>query len=382
MWKPNKINGLAFPIHLKLREWNVPIDKIWIVPLEEWNDPYACSGEDVAVNWAFVGASTIADQYLAGAVRAQGGCDICWVISGSAERAASFAKTHGIAHSGTDLAAALADPAVDAVYISSTNEKHHAQAIAAIAAKKHVLCEKPLATSIAAAQDMVQTAETAGVVFATNHHLRSAGSLRAIRDLIATGKVGRVLSLRVFHAVELPLHLRGWRLDNPGAGGGVIADLTVHNADCVRFLLGEDPVSVVAHMEATGLGQGVEDSAMSVWAMPSGAMVFSHESFTHPFAASGIEVHGTKGSVLARGVLSQEPVGEIDLITAQGTTRVDYDRAGLYETVVRNFCAVVAGTAKPAATGRDGVKSLQIAEAVRTAALSGQRQTVNYGVTL
>ncbi len=334
------------------------------------------------MNWAFVGASTIAGQYLVGAVRAQAGNDVAWVVSGSANRAASFAKTHSIAQSGTDLAAALADPAVNVVYISSTNEKHHAQAMAAIAAGKHVLCEKPLATSIADATDMVQAAEKAGLVFATNHQLRSAGSLRAIRDLIALGRVGKVLSLRVFHAVELPLHLRGWRLDNPGAGGGVIADLTVHNADCVRFLLGEDPVSVVAHMDATGLGQGVEDSAMSVWAMPSGAMVFSHESFTHPFAASGIEVHGTKGSILARGILSQEPAGEIDLITAQGTDCIEYDRAGLYETVVRDFATAVTGKASPAASGRDGVKSLQIAEAVRAAALLGQRQTVNYGETL
>ena len=337
------------------------------------------SGGGAALNWAFVGASTIAGQYLVGAVRATGGGDVRWVISGSADRADAFAKTHGIAHAGTDLQTALADPAVGAVYISSTNEKHHAQAMAAFAAGKHVLCEKPLATRIADAQDMVQAAAQAGVVFATNHHLRSAGSLRAIRDLVTSGMVGKVLSLRIFHAVELPVHLRGWRLDNPAAGGGVIADLTVHTADCVRFLLGEDPVSVVAHMAATGLGQGVEDSVMSVWAMPSGTMVFSHESFTHPFAASGIEVHGTKGSILARGVLSQEPAGEIDLVTATGTSRVDYDRTGLYETVVRNFGAAVTGKATPAASGRDGVKSLQIAEAVRRAALTGQRQTVTYG---
>ena len=331
------------------------------------------------MNWAFAGASTIAGQYVANAIRAAGPGDLCWVVSGSADRAAAFARTHAVARSGTDLAKALADPAVDAVYISSTNEKHYAQAMTAIEAGKHVLCEKPLATSIADACAMVRAAEVAGVVFATNHHLRSAGSLRAIRDLIASGTLGTILSLRMFHAVELPLQLRGWRLDSPSAGGGVIADLTVHNADCVRFLLGEDPVSVVAHMAATGLGQGVEDSAMSVWAMPSGAMVFSHESFTHPFAASGLEVHGTHGTVLARGVMSQDPVGEIDLVTRSGTTRVNFDSAGLYETVVRNFYATVAGIATLAASGRDGVKSLQIADAVRNAALSGKRQTVNYG---
>ena len=334
------------------------------------------------MNWAFVGASTIAGQYLVGAVRAVRSNDVRWVVSGSPERAASFARTHEIAFAGTAVADALADGDVDAVYISSTNDKHRAQALAAIAAGKHVLCEKPLATSEADAREMVLAAEKAGVVFATNHHLRSAGSMRAVRDLIAAGEVGRVLSLRIFHAVELPVHLRGWRLDDPSAGGGVVADLTVHNADTARFLLGEDPVSVVAHMDATGLGQGVEDSAMSVWAMPSGAMVFSHESFTHPFTASGLEVHGTAGSILARGVLSQEPNGEIDLITAAGAARVEFDRSALYENVVRNFCAAVAGTAKPAASGRDGLKSLQIALAVRDAAVSGQRQTVNYGEPL
>lgn len=333
------------------------------------------------MNWAFVGASTIAGQYLVGAIRAQAESNVRWVVSGSADRAAGFAATHSIAHSGTDLVAALTDPALDAVYISSTNEKHHAQAMAAIAAGKHVLCEKPLANSVSDAQSMVRAAEKAGVVFATNHHLRSAGSLRAIRDLIATGKVGKILSLRVFHAVELPMHLRGWRLDDPAAGGGVIADLTVHNADTVRFLLGEDPISVVAHMAATGMGQGVEDSAMSVWAMPSGAMVFSHESFTHPFAASGLEVHGTEGSILARGVLSQEPAGEIDLITTNGRARVEFDHGAIYESVVRNFCTAVSGTVEPTASGRDGVKSLQIANAVRDAARTGQCQAVNYGET-
>ena len=86
------------------------------------------------MNWAFVGASTIAGQYLVGAVRTQDGSDIRWIVSGTADRVAEFAKTHGISQSGTDFAAALADPGVDAVYISSTNEKHHAQAMAAIAA--------------------------------------------------------------------------------------------------------------------------------------------------------------------------------------------------------------------------------------------------------
>ena len=330
------------------------------------------------MNWALIGASTIASQYMIPAIRAQNSGRVTWVVSGSRDRAETYARDHEIACATSDLEEALSDPSIAAVYISSTNEKHQAQALAAIAAGKHVLCEKPLATSVDAAVEMVRAAEHTGVEFATNHHLRCAGSHQAIRSLVRDGAIGQVLSMRVLHAVHLPEHLRGWRLDNPGAGGGVILDLTVHNADVVRFILGEDPQDVVAQMGVSGLGQGVEDSAMSTWTMPSGTMVMSHESFTHPFAGSGIEVHGTEGSIFARGVLGQDPVGEIELVTASGREPVPFEPHNLYGESVRRFHEAVAGNGAPAATGRDGVKSLQVALAVRASARSGERQTVQY----
>ncbi len=329
------------------------------------------------MRWVLAGASTIASQFVIGAIRASGG-EIVAVVSGSAEHAASYAATHGIPAHGTDLAAALADPAVGAVYVSSTNEKHFPQAMTAIAAGKHVLCEKPLAMAVAEAAAMVAAAGKAGLVFATNHHLRCSGSHRAIRDLIAGGRIGPVLSLRIFHAVHLPPHLQGWRINDAGAGGGVIPDITVHDADVTRFLLGEDPVDVVAQMGASGMGEGVEDSAMSVWTMPSGAMVLSHESFTHPFAGSGLEVHGTEGSIFARGVMTQQPVGEVELVKAAGRTAVPYPAYDLYSFGLQQFAAAVEGCGTPAATGEDGVKSLAVALAVREAARTGLRQRVAY----
>lgn len=331
------------------------------------------------MKWALIGASTIAAQYMIRAIRAQKGGEILRVISGSAARGADYACEHGIPASGTDLDEALADPAVEAVYISTTNEKHLSQALAAIAAGKHVLCEKPLAMTPADAAEMVEAAEKAGLVFATNHHLRCAGSHRTVRNLIAGGRVGKVLSLRIFHAVHLPENLQGWRINSADAGGGVIPDITVHDADVTRFLLGEDPETVVAQMTASGMGQGVEDSAMSVWTMPSGAMVMSHESFTHPFAGSGFEVHGTEGSIFARGVMTQRPEGEIELATKAGRETVPFPTHDLYVQGVGEFVAAVQGKGKPAATGWDGVRSLAVAFTVREAAATGERLTVNYG---
>ena len=331
------------------------------------------------MRWALVGASTIAAEHVLAALR-EAGQDVAVIQSTTVARAQAFAAEHGIPAFGTDLKLILSDAGIGAVYISSTNEKHHAQAMAAIAAGKHVLCEKPLAMSVADAAGMVAAASAGGVTFATNHHLRCSGSHRAVRDLIVAGRIGRVLSLRLFHAVHLPDHLRGWRIDDAAVGGGVIPDITVHDADVARFLLDEDPVSVVAHMAASGMGQGVEDSAMSVWAMPSGAMVMAHESFTHPFAGSGLEVHGTEGSIFATGVMTQQPVGEVVLVTAKGRTAVPFAAHNLYAQAVQDFLAAVAGERPPAADGRDGIASLAVALAVREAARTGVRQMVDYGV--
>ena len=328
------------------------------------------------MRWGLIGASTIAAEHMISAIRASGG-HIATVMSSSADRAASYAATHGIAKGVTDLDAAM--DGVDAVYISTTNEKHLHQAMAAIAAGKHVLCEKPLAMSVADAVSMVKAADLAGVTFGTNHHLRNAGSHIAIRDAIQDGRIGDVLSVRVFHAVHLPPHLQGWRIDNPDAGGGVIPDITVHDADTVRFHLGEDPIDVVAMKTSSGMGQGVEDSAMSVWSMPSGAMVHTHESFTHPFAGSGIEVHGTEGSIIAKDVMTQSPVGVVVLRTAAGEEALSYSDHRLYDRAVELFAQACAGTGRPAADGVDGVKSLAVAAAVSKAAETGTRTDVDYG---
>lgn len=331
------------------------------------------------MNWALIGASTIARQYLIPAIRSFEGSEATWVVSGSESHATQFAADEGIANAATDLEQALADPSVDAVYISSTNEKHHAQALAAIASGKHVLCEKPLAMSLAEAREMIDAAKAAGVHFATNHHLRCAGSHRAIRQLIADGRIGEVLSVKISHAVSLPEHLRGWRLDNPGAGGGVVLDMTVHDTDTIRYHLGEDPVSVVAEAASSGMGQGVEDSAMAIMTMASGIQVLSHVSFGHPFGKTGVEIHGTKGAIYGKGVIAQTPAGDVTHVTADGTEEIPFPRHDLYEQVLTEFTAAVNGQPHQGATGEDGYKSLAVALAVRDAATTGQRQHLNYG---
>ena len=136
------------------------------------------------VRWGLIGASTIAREWVIGAIRAKGG-EVVSVLSSNAERGRAYAAKNGIARAATALDEILNDPAIDAVYISTTNELHRDQAIAAARAGKHVLCEKPLALSLEDACQMIAEARDAGVVLATNHHLRNAASHRAMRAAIA-----------------------------------------------------------------------------------------------------------------------------------------------------------------------------------------------------
>jgi 1,5-anhydro-D-fructose reductase (1,5-anhydro-D-mannitol-forming) len=331
------------------------------------------------MNWGLIGASTIASQYMIEAIRAQDGHEIKTVQSASAAHGAQFAKAHNIPKATDDLSTLLADADIAAVYISSTNEKHKDQALAAIAAGKHVLCEKPLAMTVEDAVEMVKAAERAGLVFATNHHLRNAGSHIKIRQLISDGEIGSVQSIRIFHAVYLPENLQGWRINDAGAGGGVIPDIVVHDADTVRFYLQQDPERVVALERSESMGKGVEDNVMSIWTMPSGVMVQTHESFTHRFAKTGVEIYGTKGSIIAREVMTQRPVGEIFLTNEDGTREVAFDDHNLYAHSLGLFARAVNGEGRPSADGMDGIKSLAVALAVKKSAVTGCTVNVDYG---
>lgn len=334
----------------------------------------------MTVRWGLIGASTIASEWVIDATRATGG-EVVSVMSRSAERGAAYAEENRIPRSVTTLDALVNDAETDAVYISTTNELHRNQAIAAIKAGKHVLCEKPLALSLEDARAMVEAARAAGVVFATNHHLRNAASHRAMRDAIAAGRIGTPLSARVFHAVYLPPHLQGWRLDRPQAGGGVILDITVHDADTLRFVLNDDPVEAVAFGQSGGLGkQGLEDAVMGVLRFKSGVLAQFHDGFTTQFAETGFEVHGTEGSLIARNVMTQKPVGSVILRKAEGEQVLPLEQRNLYEAALEAFHNAVKGKGAVSASGEDGVWSLATALAVAQSVKSGSAVQIRTGL--
>ena len=325
-----------------------------------------------SIGWGLIGASTIASEHMIGAIRAQAGHDVVAVASSSPERGRKFAAQHEIDASYVSVDALLADPRVAVVYVSTTNELHRDQVLAAAKAGKHVLCEKPLALSVDDALQMAAACKAAGVVMATNHHLRNAATHRRIRELIRTGAIGKPLFARVFHAVYLPPHLQGWRIDKPQAGGGVILDITVHDVDTLRFLLDAEPVEAVGMTQSASLAkEGLEDGVMSVLRFDNGVLAQLHDAFTVKFGGNGIEVHGEAGSIVGRNVMTQRGVGELVLRNAEGERAIAVEHGNLYVRGVASFCAAMRGEGVPAATAEDGIRSLNAALAVVQACRTG-----------
>jgi 1,5-anhydro-D-fructose reductase (1,5-anhydro-D-mannitol-forming) len=332
------------------------------------------------IGWGLIGASDIARTRMIEAINGQRDSAVIAVMSSNDERARRYAVENGIPKAYCSVEALLGDPAVDVVYVSTTNERHKSEVLQAANHGKHVLCEKPLALTITDAREMVETCRRHNVVLGTNHHLRNAVTHRAIRRLIKEGTIGKPLAARVFHAVYLPPRLQGWRLEKPDAGGGVILDITVHDADTLHFALDDDAEEVVALSGQQGLAQaGLEDAVMGAIRFRSGAMAQFHDAFTIKHTRTGFEVHGTDGSLIGEDVMTQEPRGNVYLQRGDRREEIDLGpHEDLYVHQVRHFNDAVSGRGAPFATAEDGIRSLAVATAVLEAARTGQRVAVRY----
>ena len=331
------------------------------------------------LGWGLIGASTIAREWMIPAINEQPDSHVVSVMSSSAERGKKYAADNGIPRSFDDVGALLADPEVDVVYISTTNEKHREQTLQCVQAGKHVLCEKPLALTVEGAQEMVDACNAAGLVMGTNHHLRNAVTHRTLRRMIEEGAIGKPLAARVFHAVYLPAHLQGWRIKDPSTGAGVIMDITVHDTDTLRYVLNSEVKEVTALSAQQGLGAGeIEDAVMGTMRFENGVLAQFHDAFTIAHAPTGFQVHGTDGSLFARDVMTQQPKGKIFIRRGDQQEEVQLDPPeNLYAHSIRHFNQAVKGNGQPWATGEDGVKSLAVALAVLESTRTGKAVLVD-----
>jgi predicted dehydrogenase len=158
----------------------------------------------------------------------------------SEDTAKAAAGQYGFKRGTGDWRSLMSDPSIDVISITTPNALHKEMALAAIAAGKHVHCEKPLAPTLADAKSMVEAAEARGVVTQVGYNYIKNPLLKLARQLIDAGELGEITGFRGIHAEDYmhdPDAPYTWRLD-PSGGPGVIADLGSHIIGMARFLLG------------------------------------------------------------------------------------------------------------------------------------------------
>jgi 1,5-anhydro-D-fructose reductase (1,5-anhydro-D-mannitol-forming) len=324
------------------------------------------------VGWGLVGASNIARQRVANAIKQSDHGRLVGIVSQSPDRAATFAAEFAIPHWFDSLPALLAESEVAAVYVSSTNQHHHSQVMAAAAAGKHVLCEKPLATNLADAVAMVRACRDAGVVIGTNHHLRCSLPIRALRALIASGRIGTPVSA----IVSQPVHVGEdeWRRRTPAAGSGVSFDVLVHSADAIRYILGQEPVEVCAMgRSSTSMANAVNDAIMPVFRFDGGALASLYADFNAPQGRTRIDIHGPEGSVFGTDVLGKTPDYRGRVVLRIGGREEELaleSEDSRYLACINRFNSAILGQGQPACSGIDGIRSLAMILAAEAAATS------------
>jgi predicted dehydrogenase len=196
--------------------------------------------------------------------------DVSVVLDRDARRAQGFAAAHGAEVVG-DLDGLV--ERCDAVWVCTPTAAHRSAVDAALAGRRAIFCEKPLATDLAGARSLVDAVATVGVPAQSGLVLRAAPVFRALRALLASGTLGRPMTATVRDDQYFPIqgtYGSSWRADVSVAGGGCLIEHSIHDVDILRFCLGE--VAEISGRTANFSGhEGIEDLAAVSLTFESGA---------------------------------------------------------------------------------------------------------------
>ncbi len=321
--------------------------------------------DDHKLGWGIVGLGRIASAEIAPAIAGSGHGVLASVASRDRERAEQFARTHGAAAAVDDYAALLADPAVGAVYIATPNALHAGQVIAAARAGKHVLCDKPLALTVADARRCVAECRSAGVRLGITFQTRNHQGLAEAASLVREGAIGPVIvaEAQMSAGRNLP---RGWRTDPGLAGLGTLNNIGVHAFDVLRYLVGAEVSEVTALVDAER-GYSVDTTALVLLRFASGTLAYVNANQSVPYAQDDIVLYGSAGRVLARNLSRPGRDGLLSIITSDGAREFEATSRDAYRLTVAAFADAVLAGRDPSPSGEDGLRSVELTEAIATA---------------
>lgn len=278
-----------------------------------------------------------------------------------------------------DLNQLLNDPAVDAVYVASPVFAHKEQVIAAAEAGKHVLAEKPLALSVADAEEMVKKVRQTGVKASAAFMMRFQAYHQQIRQAVSEGLIGDVVSTRAQQVFWYPDMQGAWRQEKAKGGGGALMDVGVHMMDLTEFLTGSTITEVTGFVETRTFAYDADDVCNLVLRLDSGAAGYVDAAFDmHPAPGGSIlEIYGTQGSIIARGTIGQDDAGSVEAFTVAkdgSRTPLLFEEKGtsMYTKEVDSFCRSILEDRLEEVPLEQGLHIQKCADAAYQAAASGR----------
>lgn len=325
------------------------------------------------MRWAMIGTGRVNEQ-MATAIQNSSTSSLQGVYSRSSEKVKSFVQTHGGKRAYLSLEELLADEEVEVLHIASPNTFHLEHVLAAAAAGKHVMCEKPLANDVQSCVEMIEACRSAKVRLGVGFQYRQHSAHRKMRALVADQKFGEVVFADA--AVHLPpMTIPAWYQDQTIAGGGVLPMSGVHRLDLLRFVIGSEVAEVSAFMDNRLSNGKFEDVVAAMLRFENGVIATVRFTLEARSSGEGISINARNGWAVARGTTSQWwglGNGDLEISLDGNITQEEIVSKDLYELQVQDFESVIAGGGEFFASGTDGLRAVEISLAINESSATGK----------
>lgn len=335
----------------------------------------------MAHRWGIIGCGAFVERGMGIALNAAADTKLVSVHSRSPDKAQAYAamyKTEGAHH---DLDAMLADPELESVYIATPNSMHAAQAIRAAQAGKNVLCEKPMALSLADCDRMIEAAAKnnvkLGVVFQNRYHPAHVEA----RSHVASGRLGAIdlVTAQLFRGGARGRGYRGWRGDPEIAGSGAIVAQQVHPLDLMRFILDSEIEEVHAMSDAAPPERPLEEMVYSLVKFRNGARGTCLSGSLVPRFDNDFLLYGSASKLTCKGTIGEPAPRRDQYLAIESDTSENHTSflsgASVPEKLARlveDFNASVRENTALRISGENGMQMVRIALAMAESASKGK----------
>jgi len=307
---------------------------------------------------------------MAPAIAADSNSELVAVVARDPDKGRAFADKHGAVWSGTDYDEMLRRSDVDVVLITTPNALHADQVVAAARAGKHVLCDKPLALTAADAERALEACDDAGVKLGMNFQTRYHACFEEARRIIQSGEIGDVSHVQV-DASPGTRRPAGWRTDLEVSGLGSVNNIAVHMYDLLRFLLDQE-VTEVSAMFDVGRERAMEVLPMVLLRFHGGSLAYANGNQSSFKPLNEIVVYGTKGRLDGQGITRPETEGDLRVVTEEGERSTHCASADCYRRLLAAYTEAVLNGRDPSPSGKDGLRSVTLTDAVARSAREGR----------